>query len=84
MSGFYGADTEQLRGTTAVVVRGREEEGAAEFRLFARPGAVELMETEGQGEESVHRVAPVSRKTLDELLISLLGTEGGGSVETDE
>lgn len=74
---------QQSRAATAVVVRGRDQEGAAEFRLFARPGAVELMETEGEGEQSVHRIAPVSRATLDELVVSLLSAESGTSSDTD-
>lgn len=62
----------ESRAATAVVIRGREAEGTAQFRLFARPGVVELMETDGEGDDAVNRVAPVSRESLDELVTSLL------------
>lgn len=62
----------ESRAASAVVVRGRGEDAElSAFTLFAKPGQVELMETEGKGDGALVRIAPISRPSLDELVESL-------------
>jgi hypothetical protein len=68
-------DLEGSRALTSIVVRGREEADAAQFNLFALPDRTELMETEGEGDDGLVRIAPVSRERLQELVESLLEPE---------
>lgn len=74
----------QSRAATAVVVRGREESGPVQFSLFARPGAVELLEADGDGENAVQRIAPISRESLDALLLSLLEPAGDAAADAGQ
>lgn len=60
------------RAATAVQVRGRSSEAAPTFTLFAQPGRLDLLETEGEGEEATMRIGALSRAGLDELLTSLI------------
>jgi hypothetical protein len=57
-----------------VVVRGRGDEAseAASFTLFAQPGELTLMESEGQGADAVVRLAPITRASLGALVEDLL------------
>lgn len=60
------------RAVTSVLVLDRALEEPTGFTLLATPEAVELMETDGEGDRAVQRVGAVSRQTLTGLLEELL------------
>ncbi|GAA1490863.1 hypothetical protein [Brachybacterium sacelli] len=56
------------RAVTTVLVLHREAGDPAGFTLLATPEAVELMETDAEGDEAVQRVGAVSRQSLTAIL----------------
>ncbi|QNN82226.1 hypothetical protein H3H54_14165 [Brachybacterium sp. Z12] len=63
----------EARAVTTVLVLHREDtEGPTAFTLFSTPDALELMETDGEGEAAVQRVGAVSTATLTALVEDLI------------
>ncbi|AXK46145.1 hypothetical protein [Brachybacterium saurashtrense] len=67
------------RAVTTVLVLDREDTaGPTAFTLFSTPDALELMETDGEGEAAIQRVGAVSAATLEGLIEELVaGTRPG-------
>lgn len=62
----------QSRAATSVLVARRSSDAPETFTVFARPDRVDLMETSGEGEQTVHRIGTLARASLHSLLDSLL------------
>src|SRR5699024_1207387 len=71
------------RAVTTLVAIERGAEEPVVKTLFSRPGALELMETTGQDDAAVHRVAPISADVLGQFVDDVLAgdTEAGDSAE---
>ena len=69
----------EARAVTTVLVLDREDTaGPTAFTLFATPDALELMETDGEGEAAIQRVGAISAATLTSLVEELIaGTRPG-------
>lgn len=73
------AELKEARAVTSIALRSRGEGSPALFTLFSQLDRLELMETEGEGEAAVARIATISRGGVEQLIASLLGTEADGS-----
>lgn len=75
----------EARAVTTVLVLDREDTaGPTAFTLFSTPDALELMETDGEGEAAVQRVGAISTATLTALVEDLIaGTRPGAAGAAD-